>query len=74
MIAARRYDYDRIRQLLEHIGCRDSGKVLKAESQPHALWVTPWDHAFLVPMEFCTDWEFEQMLKREFDGTRPTLN
>jgi hypothetical protein len=74
MIAGRVYNYDGIKDKLEYMGCKDSGKVLDAESQPHHLWYTPWDHPFLVPAVFATDWELEQIIVRDFDGTRPRFN
>lgn len=74
MIASRNYDYERIRDLLQQIACKETGKVVALESQPHHLWVTPWGHGFLVPAVFATDWEIEQIIKRDFDGTRPRFN
>ena len=74
MIASANYDYARIREQLEKIGCTDSGKVVDLKSQPHHFWVTPWGHGFLVPGTFATDWEIEKIVKRNFDGTRPKFN
>lgn len=74
MIASRNYDYDQIKRKLESMGCKYSGKIVPLESQPHHLWVTPWGHGFLMPAHFATDWEIEQIIVRDFDGTRPRFN
>lgn len=74
MIAARNYDYDTISSKLRSLGCTETGKIVQLKSQPHHLWITPWGHGFLVPAVFATDWEIEQIVKRDFDGTRPKLN
>lgn len=74
MIASRRYDYEGISSKLRSLGCTETGKVVPLKSQPHHLWLTPWRHPFMVPATFATDWEIEQIIKRDFDGTRPRFD
>jgi hypothetical protein len=72
VIAQQNFNPERITSTLEKLGCKPfTSKQYKAESQPHSLWETPWGHVFMVPAGFCTDWELEQIIKRDFDGTRP---
>jgi hypothetical protein len=74
MIAAFAFGHDELCAVLEKLGCKKvAGKVFEGKTQQHFLWETPWEHQFLVP-HHCTQWELEQIIKRDFDGSRPKYN
>ena len=50
---------------------RDKGFMGK--TQEYFLWETPWGHRFLVPHHVTYD-EANEIIKRNIDNTRPTLN